>query len=358
MSNTNRIGRKIHKEREEIINFCSSYERIHLYGMGRVANLIYEYLAEEGIDIQDVIVGDGHRTCEKFMDQYKVIELSEISIDKNDGIILGVGRKLQDQIEQELKAKGIMDSQIYCQGIYKSNIYTKIKKEYYIRKSPCNSLETGFFCNCFELDELGKIKGTDKCSKDHNYLNKYEFFLNKWKDAEFVFLELGVLKGASLEMWGNYFKQAKIYGVDINPECKKHERENRKVIIGDLGNEDVLEKIGELNPTIIVDDASHLWSHQIKAIYHLLPRLQSGGVYIMEDLETSFSSYRYTNFGDASISAYDFCSALAEVVCSQEFLRSDKLDARMVPVKKEIENLAMEIEMISFIHGSCIIVKK
>lgn len=354
MNNINRIGTKIHKEHEYILYFCSQYKRIHLYGMGVVANRVYEYLREEEIVIKDVIVGDGHKNCDKFLDQYDVFEISNINVDENDGIILGVRRELQNEVKKDLKAKGVKDSQIYDYGIYKGS-FPEIMKKSCIKNFPHAG---GYFSNYSELDELGIVTGTDKSSKYHNYLNKYEFYLNRWKDADFVLLELGVFKGASLKMWGDYFKKATIYGVDIQLECKKYEQENCKVIIGDLGNEEVLEKIGELKPTIIVDDASHLWSHQIKAIYHLLPKLQSGGVFIMEDLETSFSSYSYMNYDDATVSGYDFCSALAEVVSSREFLRYDRLDARLIPVKKEIEYLAMQIELISFIHGSCIIVKK
>lgn len=107
-----------------------------------------------------------------------------------------------------------------------------------------------------------------------------------------------------------------------------------------------------------MDDASHLWSHQIKALYHLLPSLESGGIYILEDLGTSFYSYRTIEYADACVSAYDFCSALAEVVCSQELFRVQGLEANVMLFKKEIEELASQIEMITFIHQSCIIIKR
>lgn len=77
--------------------------------------------------------------------------------------------------------------------------------------------------------------------------------------------------------------------------------------------------------------------------------LESGGIFIMEDLATSFSTFRYMGYDDATISTYDFCSALSEIVCSGEYLRSNNLTMNLLSIKKEIEELAIQIEMISFI---------
>lgn len=159
-------------------------------------------------------------------------------------------------------------------------------------------------------------------------------------------------------MWGEYFANATIYGIDIDEDCLMYAGENRKVFIQDLSEEEELAKLDKLHPTIIIDDASHFWSHQIKALYHLLPILQEGGVYILEDLGTSFSSCSEANYDDAAVSAYDFCSAIAEVVASRELLRTANLETGLLPLKKEVEILADQISMISFIHASCIIVKR
>lgn len=182
--------------------------------------------------------------------------------------------------------------------------------------------------------------------------------MSKWRNSSINVLELGVFKGGSLKMWGEYFANATIYGIDIDEDCLMYAGENRKVFIQDLSEEEELAKLDKLHPTIIIDDASHFWSHQIKALYHLLPILQEGGVYILEDLGTSFSSCSEANYDDAAVSAYDFCSAIAEVVASRELLRTANLETGLLPLKKEVEILADQISMISFIHASCIIVKR
>ena len=165
-----------------------------------------------------------------------------------------------------------------------------------------------------------------------------------------VMIELGVFNGSSLRMWNSYFSNAHVVGVDIDDKCKEFEGKNCDVIIADLSKKESILKLKELHPLIIVDDASHLWSHQISALIYLYDALPSGGIYILEDLGTSFSVNK--NYCDASICAYDFCSAIAEVTTSKKPLRGDHL------FKAEIESIGMRTEMISFICGSCIMIKK
>ena len=49
----------LHRDRKYVINFCSKYNRIYLYGAGRTAELFYCYLKEEGVPVHGVIVSDG-----------------------------------------------------------------------------------------------------------------------------------------------------------------------------------------------------------------------------------------------------------------------------------------------------------
>ena len=159
-------------------------------------------------------------------------------------------------------------------------------------------------------------------------------------------------------MWGKYFPQAEVYGIDIDPACKQYQGENRTVWIRDLSLDTTLQEIAELHPTIIVDDASHYWSHQILALFRLFPALTAGGVYIVEDIETSFSAYAGMGFDDAAVSAYDVVKAVAEVVTSREHLRETDISPQLKKLCNDIEELAAEVDLISFIHGSCILVKR
>lgn len=168
-----KIGYKLHKDRNEILAFCASHKRIHLYGMGYVANMLYEYLKEENIEISDVIVGNGHKTTNDFKERYEVFELSQMLLGVEDGIILSVRAEIQDEIREELRKIGINNTQIYGQRIYAFHNHNMPKDiSSYILDG--NSNNCSYFSQYEELDRLGKIFGTDKSSLQHNYLSKYD----------------------------------------------------------------------------------------------------------------------------------------------------------------------------------------
>lgn len=99
---------------------------------------------------------------------------------------------------------------VYCCRLQCKVLYTK------------ELLDLGFFSEYKELNQIGRGHETDKSSLFHNYLNQYEFFLQKFKDKNFTLLELGVFRGSSVKMWRDYFENAKIVGVDINPHCLQY----------------------------------------------------------------------------------------------------------------------------------------
>ena len=209
----------------------------------------------------------------------------------------------------------------------------------------------GFFRQYRKLDEIGIRFHTDKCSFSHNYLNKYELFLVPHRQECFNLLELGVLIGSSEYMWQEYFPNAQIYGVDINSECHQYATDRVHIIQADLSQVEAVEQLKKIKPYIIVDDASHLWSHQILALFVLFDALPNGGLYILEDMETSVNQKKFPGYNDAEISAYEVCSRIAQVVESKE-------EDMNGPYAKQITEIGMKVELISFMKGSCIMIKR
>lgn len=66
-----------------------------------------------------------------------------------------------------------------------------------------------------DLRKLAKKHGTDKSV--HGYCPHYERRFAGWRHKPITLLEIGVDAGASMRMWRDYFPNAKITGVDINP---------------------------------------------------------------------------------------------------------------------------------------------
>ena len=219
------------------------------------------------------------------------------------------------------------------------------------RVSEKKGLQAGFFHEFHELDRIGTEECTDKCRYRHNYLQKYEFFLRDWKEKPLRFLELGVFKGGSERMWKRYFPRAQIFGVDIDEACRVYAEERIEIRIGDLSQDEMLESLKEIRPHIIVDDASHFWSHQIKALFALFPALPSGGIYILEDLETSFHPHLFPTHGDAPLDAYTVAERIARVAAS----RKPCLEG---PFAEEITAVGMATEHVATMLSSCIFIKR
>lgn len=163
------------------------------------------------------------------------------------------------------------------------------------------------------LDELAIYHNTDKSSLAHNYVSKYEIYLEPYRDIEFNFLEIGVYNGGSLKTWRDYFPKAQIYGMDIDPNCKVHEDDQRvKVRIGDQTDRDFLTSVEReaAGFQVIVDDGGHTWKQQIVSFETLFPLLSPGGLYFIEDMHTSYVS----KWKDYEVSGVEYFKSLVDAV--------------------------------------------
>lgn len=145
-----------------------------------------------------------------------------------------------------------------------------------------------------ELNQYGKIYGTDKINEWHsfagkNYLDIYSMYLGPLKDRKMTMLEIGIRNGASLRTFRDFFQKGQILGLDINPETSF--KENRiTTYIGSQNSNEVINKIFEENPEInvVIDDGSHINELIIESFNLIFSRLQNGGFYIIEDLACSY----------------------------------------------------------------------
>lgn len=105
------------------------------------------------------------------------------------------------------------------------------------------------------------------------------------------FLEIGVSHGGSLQMWRTYFgPEAIIYGVDVNPECAAFDGEAAQIRIGSQADSrflrGVIEEMGGVD--VVLDDGSHVASHQRASFEALYPLISEGGLYVVEDVHTAY----------------------------------------------------------------------
>ena len=142
------------------------------------------------------------------------------------------------------------------------------------------------------LDQLGTKYGTDKASRGHDYLNLYERFLSSFRHTANSILEVGVYNGGSLPVWRDYFPNAQIVGLDIDPDAVRFAGDRVIVEMADQSNIADLTRIAtKYGPfDLILDDGSHIWDHQITTLRTMLPHVKPGGYFILEDIDTSYGS--------------------------------------------------------------------
>jgi demethylmacrocin O-methyltransferase len=183
------------------------------------------------------------------------------------------------------------------------------------------------------LNRLAQIYKSDKFGK-HQYTEHYSTHFRKLKFRRLKLFEIGVggyhfqsIGGNSLRMWKRYFPFAKIYSLDIYD--KSHFEESRiRIFKGNQTDPAILDKIiqeiGE--PDIIIDDGSHINEHVITTFKFLFPKLKNGGIYVIEDTETSY----WPDYGGDSVhlnnpaTIMNFFKGLTDCLNYQEIINRDQ----------------------------------
>eukprot|EP01039_Chlorochromonas_danica_P004874 gene4874-5342_t len=137
--------------------------------------------------------------------------------------------------------------------------------------------------------KLGIKYGTDKIS-DHAYHRFHPRFIEGFRHLSgYGMLEIGIQEQNSLLMWQDYFEHLFIYGMDIGMELSGPRHLVGKVDQGYLSQVHNFAKRIAHPICFINDDGSHIPEHQLACFNYLFQNvLQPGGVYIIEDIETSY----------------------------------------------------------------------
>ena len=124
-----------------------------------------------------------------------------------------------------------------------------------------------------------------------HYFDIYHRHFQPSRNKPVTIVEFGVSQGGSLQMWKSYFgPQARIVGVDINPQCASLGEPQIEIVIGDQEDRQFLKslanKVGDID--VLIEDGGHTMTQQIATFEELWPSIVDGGVFLMEDLHTSY----------------------------------------------------------------------
>lgn len=151
------------------------------------------------------------------------------------------------------------------------------------------------------LDDLAIRTGTDKSSAHHNYAVIYEQYFKHLQHESILFIECGIggyeypeRGGEGLRMWREWFTKARIIGIDIH---KKDFAIPGVEIIQCSQDNEYMSEICE-GANVFIDDGGHTSPLVTKTFGLVWPVLAAGGIYVIEDIETSYGSYG--NWADAA----------------------------------------------------------
>ena len=218
------------------------------------------------------------------------------------------------------------------------------------------------------LDLLAKKYGTDKSSDIHNYCDKYAKYFMFERYSTIKILEIGVLDGNSLKTWKEYFYNADIVGIDINPDCAQYAEEKINIEIGDQTDpvflKSVIDKYGPFD--LIIDDGSHINDHVVYTFKELFPTLKESGTYVIEDCHTSY--YDYYNGGrykpGTTIEYFkgvaDEVNFFGEYQEDPNFKSHWRREDGLIPQfkRKGYDYIGTTIESLNFLNGIIIITKR
>jgi len=192
------------------------------------------------------------------------------------------------------------------------------------------------------LTELCKTYETDKCPSGHNYVELYETFFRPRREQTERVLEIGVFEGASVRMWEAYFPNAKIFGIDI-ADSSMYDTERITTFVADQSSREQLGAFLEAHGAdfdIILDDGGHSMEQQQVSFGFLFPSVKPGGLYIIEDIHTSFPDL-YPGYG---VEADEGNSTFSMIL---EFIRTGKLESDYLTDDEE-RYLTQHIEHCSY----------
>ena len=143
--------------------------------------------------------------------------------------------------------------------------------------------------NQFENQYAHPSKRTSSKIKGHGYSIFYQKYFENLRSNNLKILEVGSFHGNASAALYFYFKKSKLFAADIYPDLFRYRSnriENFYVNSSDENSiqKNIIDKFSD-NFDIIIEDAGHALKDQIISLFMLFKKLNSGGLFIIEELD-------------------------------------------------------------------------
>lgn len=123
----------------------------------------------------------------------------------------------------------------------------------------------------------------------HNYMTWYSNEFTPKRMEKLNFLEIGISRGTSLKLFGEWFVNSKVIGIDNQyyEEAKLivSNLTNVEAVIKDAYSEETLDMYQDEYFDYIIEDGLHNIESQLNSVEMWWPKLKKGGKLIVEDVQ-------------------------------------------------------------------------
>lgn len=223
-------------------------------------------------------------------------------------------------------------------------------------------LATIFSVLPINISRILSMFGSDKnLPGRHSYGETYQSLFQPMRYKPVKILEIGLLYGSSLLTWRWFFPLGTIIGIDIAPKVNISGK-RIKIYTGSQYSEEFLQGVCKKEGyfDIVIDDGSHMSKHQIFSFEIIFSYLKDCGIYVVEDIQTSFwneeiigEAWDGKHFNDPEFSktCYGYFLELSKYINHAEFLTLEGVDQRKLSLAKEIKRITFEHNMIIIWKG-------
>lgn len=305
-----------------------------VYGAGNIGKVFVRKCMEK--EISDLCITDSDKNLWGggeiegiAVREFDSIDLSEITL-----IVIAASVRYQDEIRkiirkrtEEIEIVLYSDAVLIAENdilyIGRIKLSKELKAGIYSYKGLIKLFDPDSFN---DLDKFMYTKKHRELNKVAHYSEMYDKFFSRYRGNKVKVLEIGIWQGGSLQMWKDYFgENAEIFGLDVNPGCKELEKENFHIFIGDQGNEEYLHKLRESTGKldVIIDDGGHMMQQQITSFEVLFDALDDDGVYLCEDMHTSYWAEYGGKYGKKG-TFIEYAKWLLDVL-NEQYFESDNI---------------------------------
>ena len=219
------------------------------------------------------------------------------------------------------------------------------------------------------LWRLLRWAGSDKeMPGHHQYGRTYHALFRHLKYRRTRLLEIGIggydfhIGGHSLLAWQAFFPFGTIVACDIQPKPMLAGR-RRHIYRTDQSSATDLAVLAEREGPfdIVIDDGSHLSAHQIFTFHELFPALRLDGIYVIEDVQTSYwpGKIGATEWDGAMMDTPEFTRTCVGYFCDllkyvnhSEFVPGQRYDPIKMKLGKHIKSITFEHNLIIIAKGN------